>query len=86
VGLAYKQRGKNWTFGFGAHRGGGPETPPGNPAQQLFVLVIIICNSTSKTTSGIWRIFKDLSKAGIWSIRRSIKELYSYAYEVSLKL
>jgi hypothetical protein len=48
------------------------------------VLVIVICSS-SKTASEIWRIFKDLSKGDIWSIKRSIKELYSYAYGVSLK-
>jgi hypothetical protein len=52
------------TFGFGARRGGGAETLPWNPAQQLSVLVIFIYSSI-KTASKILSLFKYSSKADI---------------------
>jgi hypothetical protein len=84
-GLANEKRGQQLDLWVWSSLQWGVETLPSNPAQQLSMLVIIIYSS-SKTATETLSIFKNLSKADIWSIRTTIKELYSYAYGVSFKL
>jgi hypothetical protein len=84
-GLAYKQRGKQLEIPLGLELAAvGEQKPCLDLAQQPSVLIIVIYISI-KTTSEILSLFKNSSKAEIWSIRISIKELYSYAYGVSFK-